>query len=398
MIDKEDFMEIKAQHKRGVYKKDIAQSLGVSPRTVSRALEREGPPAGKRPNARGSKLDPYKEFINSELKGGVWNATVILYKIRKMGYDGGATVLREYIKPKRSLRKSKATVRFETAPGKQMMSDWGNTLATVGGKRKKVHFCVNTLGHSRKFHFTITLCEDANHTYEAHKRAFEHFGGSTEEVLIDNQKVTVVFNRVENGERKVVYNSGYVDFLAHYCSRPRACAPYRARTKGKVENGVGYVKGNFFCMYPEADSIEHYNELAEIWLADVADKRVHGTTGEVVEVMFEREREHLGGLPWVPYDTSYVEGRIVAWDAMVEVRGNRYAVPDHLCGQPVEVRIGLDGVLKVFSGDELVATHEMRPLSEGWVVVPEFHANLWAEALSVEKRPLTAYEEVTKWS
>ena len=60
-------------------------------------------------------------------------------------------------------------------------------------------------------------------------------------------------------------------------------------------------------MYPEAESVEHYNELAEIWLSEVTQRRVHGTTGEV-EVMFERESEHLSGLPWVPYNTSYVEG------------------------------------------------------------------------------------------
>lgn len=135
--------------------------------------------------------------------------------------------------------------------------------------------------------------------------------------------------------------------------------------------------------------------MAETWLTEVADPRVHGTTGRVVAEAFSKEREFLLPLPPVPFDTSYVEERIVAWDAYVEVCGNRYAVPDDLCGRKVLVNISLDGTLKVFSGDKLVATHTTRPLSEGWVTVPAFHRNLWAVVLSVEKRPLSVYEEVT---
>lgn len=399
MISREDFMKIKAQHERGVYKKDIAVNLEISPRTVARALKRDGPPVGKRSSARGSKLDPYKEFINSELKKDVWNAVVVYHKIKKMGYDGGITILRDYMKPKRPLRKSRETVRFETAPGKQMMSDWGELYRVVGGERKKVHFCVNTLGNSRKFHFTIFECEDANHTYEAQQMSFEHFGGVTREILVDGQKACVLDQKIgKNGARKVTYNTGYLDFCCHYSTRPRACRYYRARTKGKIESNVKYIKRNFFLMYPEADSIEQYNQLAETWTSEIADKRVHGTTGRVVEEMFAEEAGHLLSLPPHPFDTSYVEERIVYWDGYVQVNGNRYQVPDHLCGMRVDVRIGLDGILRVLSRDELVATYRMRPLSEGWGKTPGFHKRLWAETLSVEKRSLSVYEEAGKWS
>lgn len=396
MISKGDFMEIKAQHERGVYQRDIARNLGVDRKTVSRALKREGPPPGKRPKARGSKLDPYKLCIDRELADGVWNAEVIRIKLAKLGYDGCTTIIRDYIKPKRPLRASKATVRFETAPGRQMQSDWGTGPGRIKGSAEPVHFCVNTLGCSRRFHFFITDTEDAEHTCEAQKRAFEHFGGAMREVLVDNQKVAVIEHEVKEGRtERLVLNRRWLDFLSHYGAVGRACKPNRPETKGKDERMVGYIKGNFFALHPEADSLEHYNQLVEEWLAEVADRRVHGTTGRVVAEMFAEEAEHLLPLPPVGFDTSYVEGRIVSWDAYVEVRGNRYAVPDELCGSRVTVRIGLDGTFRVFFGDELVASHALRPLSEGWAKVPEFHRNLWAQVLCVEKRPLSVYEEVS---
>lgn len=395
MISRRDFMEMKSQHEAGVYIKDIASRHNISPRTVARALKRGGPPPGKRPNARGSKLDHYKGFIDAEMEAGVWNATVILHKLRKLGYEGGETIIRDYMRPKRPLRKSKATVRFETLPGAQMQSDWGQMPVRIAGIPTVVHFCVNTLGFSRRMHFWITDSEDSEHTAEAQQKAFTHFGGVPGEVLVDNQKVAVVDHVVKEGKtERLVFNERWLAFLSHYGTRGKACRPSRPETKGKVERMVGYIKDNFFAMHPEADSLEHYNQLAEAWLAEVADARVHGTTGRVVSEMFSEEVPHLAPLPPFPFDTSYAEERLVAWDAFIEVRGNRYAVPDELCGRRVQIRIGLDDSLRVFHSDELVATHTLRPRSEGWVTVPGFHANLWAAALSVEKRPLSVYEEV----
>jgi len=395
MISKGDYMEMKAQHDRGVYLKDIAASMNKSTKTVSRALKRGGPPPGKRPNARGSILDPHKPYIDSLLEEGVWNAEVILFKLRERGYEGSGTILRDYIKPKRPLRKSKACVRFETDPGRQMQSDWGKQTVKIAGVPETVHFCVNTLGYSRRMHFWITNCEDAEHTTEAQQRAFRYFGGATKEVLVDNQKAAVIEHSVKDGKTvRLIFSVAWVDFLSCYGAVGRACRPARPETKGKVENSVGYLKGNFFVMYPEADSIEHYNQLAEKWLSEVADPRVHGTTGRVVLEMFEEEATHLLPLPPVPFDTSYAEERIVAWDGFIEVRGNRYAIPDEFCGERVGVRIGLDGTLRVFNSDEMIAVHTMRPRAKGWATVPGYHKNLWAAALSVEKRPLSVYEEV----
>ncbi len=109
MLSKEDWMHIKAQKAKGVYLVDIAADLGVHPKTVRRALQRGAPP---RPvgRPRASKLDPYKAKIDSLLKDEVWNCMVILREIQAMGYDGEVSIVRDYVKPKRPLRQSKATV------------------------------------------------------------------------------------------------------------------------------------------------------------------------------------------------------------------------------------------------------------------------------------------------
>lgn len=199
MLRKEDWNLIEARRRQGVYQKDIAADLGVHPKTVRRAVERGGAPSPKRPGARKSKLDPYKAFVDELLQEGVWNARVVYRELQERGYGGGTTILREYIRPKRALRKSRATVRFETAPGRQMQNDWGEIWTKVGGKDTKVYFSVNTLGYSRRLHFWCTDRQDAEHTYEGIIRSFEFFEGTVSEVLVDNQKTCVIEHRSGGG-------------------------------------------------------------------------------------------------------------------------------------------------------------------------------------------------------
>ena len=390
MLSQEDFIVIKALKKQGVYHKDIAAHLGVHPKTVSRALKRDGAANRKRPR-RGSKLDPYKGKIDQLLKDGVWNAKVILREIEAAGYEGKITILREYIKPKRVLRQKRSTVRYETEPGQQLQSDWGEIKTEIAGREEAVDFIVNQLGYSRRFHFWCTNSQDAEHTYEGVIRSFEYFGGVTDEVLVDNQKAAVLIHQAGQPPR---FNERFIDLATLYGFRPRACQPYRARTKGKDERMVGYIKHNFFQRYRSFESWAHLNQLAEQWLREEADPRFQRTVQEVVAERFERERPHLNPLPRERYDTSYREMRQVGWDGYIDVRGNRYSVPGELAGRRVTIRISLDDSLRVLDGETVVAHHQLQPAHQGWVTVADHHARLWQETLQVQQRPLTVYEAV----
>jgi transposase len=394
MLSKEDFAVIKALKARGVYQKDIAEQMGVHPKTVSRALKRGAAPVGQR-KRRVQKLDAYKGIIDRLLAQGVWNAVVILREIQAAGYTGSYTMLRAYVAPKRALRTSRQTVRFETKPGQQMQSDWGEVRTQIGGEETKVCFIVNQLGYSRRFHFWNTDSLDAEHTYEGMIRSFEYFGGVPAEVLVDNQKTAVLEHPAQGVVR---FNERFLDLAHQYDFAPKACRPYRARTKGKCERMVGYIKDHFFQRYRSFESWAHLNQQAEQWLAAEADQRLHGTVQEVVATRFEQEAPILKPLPQPRFDTAYRARRQVAWDGYIEVRGNRYSVPGELAGQSVEIRISLDDQLQVYHADHCVADHRLQPARAGWVTVPAHHTRLWQATLQVEQRPLTVYAEVSAWS
>ena len=394
MLSKEDFAVIRALNARGVYKKDIAAQLDVHPKTVSRALKRGGSPKKER-KRRDSKLDPYKPTIDRLLSEEVWNAVVILREIQAEGYDGGSTILRQYIAPKRVLRSGRATVRFETKPGRQLQSDWGELVVKIGGEETKIYFIVNQLGYSRRFHFWCTDSLDAEHTYEGLILSLEYFGGVPDEVLVDNQKTAVL---THSPPAKPRFNERFLDLGAHYGFTPRACRPYRAQTKGKDERMVGYIKQHFFVRYRSFESWAHLNQLAEQWLATEADQRLQETVKEIVADRFEREAPHLKPLPARRYDTAYRENRQVGWDSYIDVQGNRYSVPSQYAGQRVTIRISLDDELRVYADEQLVATHILRDKQQGWVTVPEHHASLWQRTLHVEQRPLEIYQVVATWN
>lgn len=154
MIGKEDFAVIKALEQRGVYLKDIAEQIGVHPKTVSRAIKRKGAPKAER-KKRGSKLDGYKGKIDRLLSEGVWNDVVIMREIQAEGHSGGITLIREYVRPKRVLRAGRRRVRFETKPGEQMQTDWGEVGYGRGLSQNAPGFrCAQNRTHSTLFDYS----------------------------------------------------------------------------------------------------------------------------------------------------------------------------------------------------------------------------------------------------
>lgn len=391
MLNREDFYMINQLRQQGAHIVDIAHHLGCSERTVRRYLALPAPKTGRPKQPRSSKLDPYKPLIDQQLAEGVWNAQVIFDQIKALGYTGGGTLVRNYIQPKRALRPSRKTVRFETPPGHQLQHDWGNLETLIGGERCKVHIAVNELGYSRRFHVWAAPCEDAEHTYESLIRAFRHLGGVPQHVLVDNQKAAVLSHTV-GGE--VHFNEGFLQLAQHYGFAPKACRPHRPRTKGKVERMVGYVKDHFFQRYRAFDSWAHLNQLLEHWLTAVADARQLRQFEQSPAERFVNEREALQPLPIIDFDTSYRDLRQVGWDGYIEVRGNRYSVPEGHCGQGVIIRIGLDETLRVYdSRDQLIAEHRLQPRAQGWQTTPAHLQPLW-QSVGVEQRDLSAYQEV----
>ncbi len=159
--------------------KDIAVEPGVSSRTVSRAIACGGEPAARKAGARASKLDPYTARIDQMPAGNIWNGSVIWRLLKAGGYQGGRTLINDYIQPKRPLRPAQlGTVRFETAPGHQLQHDGGEIVLKIGGQEQKVYLAVNSLGYARAVHVVAMASMDAEHTYEATQQGFDYQSSS----------------------------------------------------------------------------------------------------------------------------------------------------------------------------------------------------------------------------
>jgi len=389
MLTREDYLMISERRRQGVFLKDIAAELGVHPRTVRRALKRGGEPP-RRPKQRPSKLDPYKAQVDALLAEGIWNAEVIFRHLQQAGYSGKLSILRAYIRPKRQLRPSVGTVRYETAPGYQLQHDWAERYVVLGGVRQKIYLAVNVLGHSRALHVVAMPRCDAEHTYEAIIQAFEALGGVTATVLVDNQKSAVI----HWADGRPHFNRRFRELGAHYGFVPKACRPRRAQTKGKVERMVHYVADNALAgREPRFDDWDDLNAHLQAWCQTVANRRFVRELGEAVPERLGREQPLLSDLARQRFDTAYREQRVVSLDAYVSVGNVRYSVPGHLVGQRLSLRIQLDGWIELadLSGT-VVARHRQSRGDQRVVTIAEHHTALWQQ-VRVESRSLGYYAE-----
>ena len=204
---------------------------------------------------------------------------------------------------------------------------------------------------------------------------------------------------------KAVFNEEMLRFADHYGFRPLACQPYRAKTKGRVERAVSYLRRNFYYGRCFRD-LEDLNSQVEKWLEETANTRLHGTTGEMPSRRLQDEKSHLRPLPNDNYVPLVILGRRVSRDGFVAYNGNEYSVPDGLKRMEVEVRATLEEV-SLYQDGRLLASH---PLLDGRgkrLLDPAHHRGnkqrKWNERfhsiddiVEVQRRPLEEYEEVLR--
>jgi hypothetical protein len=264
-------------------------------------------------------------------------------------------------------------VRFETLPGEQAQVDWGHFgFIEHHGRRRKLYGFVMTLGWSRASYLEFTISADAAWWLRCHVHAFRYFGGAPRVVLHDNLK-TAVLDRDADGT--IRWNRRYLDFADYYGFAPRACRPYRAQTKGKVESGIRYVRGNFWPGLRFVD-LADLNRQALDWLDFTANVRIHGTTGEVP---FERlPLEHLQSLVGKPdYNTSLMVFRRATKDCFVSYDGNYYSVPSEYARKTLKLKETEEGQLIVLNPqDHEIARHRVRNGHNQRIAVAAHYENI----------------------
>jgi transposase len=257
--------------------KRIAAEFGCSRNTVKRYVGLGGWTRCRQPQ-RTKVLDGLAEWLAERFRQHRGNADVVRQEL--LAEHGIRVSLRTVERAVAPLRRelaaeARATVRFETPPGRQMQVDFGEKRVVIGGETVRVYLFVATLGHSRRLHVRAFRHERQASWFEGLESAFRAFGGVPEEVLLDNTRALVVHH--DSLTREVRFNARLLAFAKHWRFRPRACAPYRARTKGKDERGVGYVKSNAIAGRQLA-SWAAFEAHLEQWTREVADLRVHRTT------------------------------------------------------------------------------------------------------------------------
>jgi len=333
MYGREQRVLLRHYLERGLSKAGIARELGVSRRTVylwieggqlDRDLDNAVVQYTPRP-AVACKIDAFRPIIDTRLaEFPKLTATRLFEEIRAAGYVGGYTQVKQYVRQVRPAPVPDPVVRFETPAGHQAQVDFAE-FRLPWGKR---YALLVVLGYSRlmwlQFHTRQTMAVLMGGLEDA----FAFFGGVPAELLFDQMKSVIIEDEREIGG-KLLENAEFMRFAAHWHFRIRACRPYRAKTKGKVERPIRYVRESFFYgrhFLNDAD----LNAQALLWLEYTANVRIHRTTAEVPRVRFERDervvlkplalrryRSLVLAAPTTPVQPSYppltVERRPLAW-------------------------------------------------------------------------------------
>jgi len=401
-----DVEEISELKREGLSIRTISRLTGYGRKTIRKyLLAPTGRPIyGPRP-AGMSKLEPFKPYLKDRLQAGVWNARVLLRELRERNYDGGYSILTEWLRPQRKEALSVAVRRFETPPGKQAQVDWGHLGSiTEDGETRMLWGFTITLGYSRRMMAAAATDQKLGTLLRMHESAFQEWGAVPEEILYDRMRTIWTGT---DGRGEIIWNAVFLDFARYWGFTPRLCRPYRAQTKGKVESGVKYVRRNFLCGLQgrEPANLTDLNAELRRWTAEVANQRVHG------QVLLRWDEDQfamqpvLSGRPPYPYMDD--EQRKVARDAYVSWRGSRYSVPWLYAGKEVWVRDQRQYV-EVRYGAERIAVHCQAVRRHQVVTQREHHEDIplgnkqpgktlihiQQSAPMVERRSLAAYESL----
>jgi len=340
MQSAKDVTEIFCLHRQGWGTKKIAETLGISRNTVKKYL-RQGEWKPCRGAPKTGKLAGLSDWLEERFRRHSGNADVVRQELEKeRGIRVSLRTVERAVEPWRREMKveREATLRYETAPGCQMQIDFGEKKVEIGGEWVRVHIFTATLGYSRRQYVQAFRSETQSAWFEGLESALRYFGGVPQEVLVDNAKALVTHNDRASGE--LLLNEKFKALAAYWGFQIRACVPYRARTKGKVERYVGYGKNNGLA----GRIFENWEELEShitTWLRDVSDPHVVSTTGESPWQRFERdEKAELRPLSnKAPFHQIRECVRKVSRDATVELDTNQYSVPWNHIGEQVRVHV-----------------------------------------------------------
>jgi len=404
VITQGEFYMIKEMRNKGMFISDISKAIDRSEKTIRKVLNTNEHKSYSR-TTKGSKLDSYKPYILKRMDEGCTNSIIIYDELLAQGYTGKQTILRDFMKPHRKRCKQKAYKRFETKPGEQAQVDWGEFTLDYDGSTKRIHAFVMLMGYSRTLYVEFVENEKLQTLIECHERAFKYFGGVPKTIVYDNMR-TVVSDIKAHGLNR--FNKTFLDFAKHQGFRPVPTRAYHPESKGKVENGVKYVRRNFWPRVSEITGIDDLNAKVKHWTHNTANTRVHGTTKQIPARLINEEPLK----PYNPNDFRLTEDikRKVSTDCFISYLSNRYSVPHRYANRVVCLRDRLNGSIDIYSLDKVFicshakrnGKHEMSKNKEHFEGLLTRERTVAAKApklvptkdSKVHIRPLTVYDDM----
>lgn len=344
-------------HRQGLSVSAISRQLGIDRKTV-RAYIAKGlePPAYKKRAPRPRMTESFVPYLKQRIaEFPTLTGRRLWRELKERGYRGGYTAVTDVLRELRPPRASGFEVRFETPPGEQAQVDFAQfdvEFTDEPGVRRIVWLFSMVLGYSRLIWARFVVHQDLQSVLRCHIAALEAIGGAPREILYDRMKTAVLG---EDAAGLVVYNRALLDLARHYGWSPRACRPYRPKTKGKVERPFRYIREDFF-LGASFRNLDDLNGQLRHWLDTVANARVHATTHRVVNEAFAEEKPALKSLPLAPYQAVLRLERRASHEGMVSVGGNLYSVPDTTRRRVLDVHVLADSI-RIFEEGALVATH-----------------------------------------
>lgn len=328
-------------------KKAIARKLNLDPKTVRRALKKETFQYERR-GPRSSKIEAFQEKIADLLQSYPGMSAVRIYEeIRKIGYPGGISILRSYLRP---LRLEKRTfLHIQTSPAEEAQVDWAYT----GRIGDRISYCfLMVLSFSKMLYIEFFPDQRLESFLAGHIHAFNYFQGIPKKIRYDSLKSVV---RTRFGPN-IQFNRRFLDFVAHYLFNPSVCNVRSPHEKGRVENAVRYVKNNFLAGRTFS-SLTDCNQQAAFWKDERANVRIHGTMKKrPVDVFREQEQALLIPLPKTDYDTRSVCSVKCSSQGLVHFDTNRYSVPFTHAAMTLTLKAD-DQFVSIYDKEQLIAQH-----------------------------------------
>lgn len=348
---------------------ELERRTGI-PRGKLRGLQKNGFTAKPHGNTgshhKKTKLDGFTDDIDDLLRQGVRNSEVCYTKIRPKGYQGGKSIIKNYIKehlylmpPKRRLVSPQGNRgrRYLSAPGESYQMDWGFAdVETAGGATYKVA-CFAMICHccgERYIEFFPNAKQENLFIGMIHAFAYM---GIPQCVLTDNMK-SVVIRRDAKGHP--LWQKDYEQFMKSVGFETKLCKPRHPFTKGAVERLVRFVKNNFLAGRPFANITELNIEAME-WCND--QNRCYHRAVDCIP-----EQKHLRDCMPVTHPLLRDEAierylnpsRIISFDGFIHFEGRRFGVPywytEHTC------RVRREGFTIVITSEDLsqtLSTHDV---------------------------------------